>query len=39
MLTEKKNREENEKVSNQRFDRLENWALQVGNKLGIKLEL
>ncbi len=39
LLTEKKNREDEKIVSAHRFDRLEHWAVQVGKKLGIKLEL
>ncbi len=39
LLTKKKNKDEEKLVSAERFDRLENWARQVGLKLGIKLEL
>ncbi|MCL5666492.1 MAG: hypothetical protein M1383_01860 [Patescibacteria group bacterium] len=39
LLKEKKDREEEKQVSEHRFERLENWAAQVGEKLGIKLEL
>lgn len=39
LLTEKKVREDERIISADRFDRLEHWAVLVGNKLGIKLEL
>ena len=39
LLTEKKNKTNNETVSAHRFDRLEHWAQEVGPKVGVKLEL
>jgi hypothetical protein len=39
LITEKKGREDNDKVSTHRFDRLEKWAKEVGNKVDIKIEL
>jgi hypothetical protein len=39
LLTEKKNREDEKIVNVHRFERLERWAVQAGEKLGIKLEL
>jgi metal-responsive CopG/Arc/MetJ family transcriptional regulator len=39
LLAKKKNKEEDKLIATERFDRLENWARQVGIKLGIKLEL
>ncbi len=39
LLIKKKTKDEEKLVSSERFERLENWAQQVGLKLGIKLEL
>ena len=39
LLRERKNKSDNETVSAHRFERLEQWAQQVGLKLGIKLPL
>ena len=39
MVTEKKKKEDKKVISEDRFDRLEHWAVLVGKKLGIKLEL
>ena len=39
LLTEKKKKTDNETVSAHRFDRLEHFAEQVSQRLGIKLEL
>ncbi len=39
LLTAKKNKAEEKTISAARFDRLEKWAEQVGQKLDIKLEL
>jgi hypothetical protein len=39
LLTAKKNKADKEIVSVDRFDRLENWAQLVGQKLGIELKL
>ena len=39
LLTKKKTKDEENIVSAERFKRFENWAQQVGLKLGIKLEL
>ena len=39
LLTKKQSKEDNTTVSVARFDRIEQWAQQVGQKLGIKLEL
>ena len=39
LLTAKKNIDDEQTVSVERFVRLEHWAQQVGKKLGIELEL
>lgn len=39
LLTDKKVKGDNNTVSAESFDRLEQWAVQVSNKLGIRLEL
>ena len=39
LLTEKEIKTNNETVSAYRFDRLEHWAEEVGEKIGVKLEL
>jgi hypothetical protein len=39
LLTASKNKTDANTVSSDRFSRLERWAEQVGQKLGIKLEL
>lgn len=39
LLKARKEYQEEKSVSIERFKRLENWAEQVGQKLGIKLEL
>ena len=39
LLTAKKNKADEITVSADRFDRLENWAQLVGQKLGIELKL
>ncbi len=39
LLTEKKNRDDNKIVEVDRIGRLELWAKQVGNRLGITIEL
>ena len=39
LLTEKKNKDDNNIVNAHRIDRLEKWALLAGKKFGIKLEL
>jgi hypothetical protein len=39
LLTKKKAKDDEHTVSAGRFDQLECWAQQVGNKLGIKLEV
>jgi hypothetical protein len=33
------NKEDEQTISVERFDRLEHWAQQVGKRLGIELEL
>ena len=39
LLTASKNKADAGTVSSERFERIERWAGQVGQKLGIKLEL
>lgn len=39
LLTRKKTKDDENTVSAARFDRLEHWAKQVGEKIGVKLEL
>jgi len=39
LLHKKKIKDDERTVSVERFDRLEHWAQQVGQKLGIKLEV
>ena len=39
LLTDKKNRVNNEVIAAHRFDRLEHWGQEVGQKVGVKLQL
>jgi hypothetical protein len=39
LLTKKKTKDDENTVSAERFKRIEDWAVQVGQKLGIKLEV
>ena len=39
LLTDKKNRVNNEAIIAHRFERIEHWAQEVGPKVGVKLEL
>lgn len=39
LMTEKKTKEDNNTVTEYRFERLEKWGEKVGSSVGIKLEL
>ena len=39
LLTDKKNRVNNEAIIAHRFERIEHWAQEVGPKVGVKLQL
>ena len=39
LMSEKKNKEDGQNVTDHRLDRLENWGKKVGSTVGVNLEL